>query len=117
MKNFLTIIFAAFILSACSKKSDEPKPVIPDTTNDPSIAIKKAVGSLDKNKIKTHRGALEALMNLPGGGPIPPHLLPAKDLKLEKETDSTALYSFTTAYGGVKANVRMRRRITGAETA
>lgn len=115
MKYFIPVFFASLILSSCNKKVEEPKLQSPDTVNNAATALKSEIDKLDKNAMKTHKGALNALINLPGGGPIPPHLLPIKETKLLKETDSTASYSIS-AVGGAKAKVAMKRRITGQDT-
>jgi hypothetical protein len=115
MKYFFTIISLSILLTAC-KKNDEPKPIIPDSTNDVGTSQKKAIDNFDKNKIRTSRGALDALIYIPGGGPIPPHLLPLKDITLDKESDSTAIYTFRTQIGEIKGKISMRKRITGSDT-
>ena len=115
MKYSILIFSAAVLLSRCNKKGDEPKPQAPDTTNNVATAQKSHIDNMDKNVMKSHKGALDALVNLPGGGPIPPHMLPIRETTLLNETDSTALYSIT-AVGGARAKVAMRRRITAQDT-
>src|SRR5438034_7012702 len=114
MKYFVFLISIALIPVAC-KKAEEPKLVIPDTTKNPAIDLKNAIDTLDKRKLKSSRTTLDALINLPGGGPIPPHLLPAKDIRLESETENTATYSFTSNIG-VKVRVKMQRRVGAKDT-
>lgn len=116
MKYLITIFSAALILSSCNKKAEEPKRQVADTTNNPAAAVKNYVDNLDKDAMKTHKRAFDALVNLPGGGPIPPNLLPVKDVKLLRETDSTASYSFISGSEGIKVEVGMKRRITAEDT-
>ena len=115
MKYRIAIIAAILFLSSC-KKTEVPQPQTIDSTNDQALAIKKAIEHQDKNSLKTHKGTLEALMNLPGGGPIPPLLLPVKDLQLTSETDSTASYSFIGGSSGAKAKIELKRKINGSDT-
>ena len=114
MKYSILVLSASLILSSCNKKTEESNVKPPDTTN--SDALKKAMDHLDKNAFKTHRGAFNALLDLPVGGPIPPHMLPAKDVKLIEESDSIATYTFISEKTGIKGKVKMKRRITGQDT-
>ena len=117
MKYSILIFSAALLLSSCNnKKADEPKSQAPDTTNNFATDQKSHIDNMDKNAMKNHKSALDALINLPGGGPIPPHFLPVRDKKLLKETDSTATYDLTSSNGGMRAKVEMKRRITGQDT-
>ncbi len=124
MKYIITILASVLIFSSC-KKNDVPKEVFIDTTNNPATVLKYAIEHQDKEKIKHHQGAMEALVNLPEGGPIPPHLLPAKDLTFVEATDTTALYTFisgpnkinaTTGTAGTKVKVGLKRVVSGTDT-
>ena len=114
MKYFIAIFFTLFILNGCSKKGDEPKPVIPDTVNNASTVLKNKIDNQDKTKLRTHRGTLDAMMNLPTPGPIPPHLLPVKEVKLVEENANSATYSLTSANG--KAKLTLKRKVEGNDT-
>ncbi len=115
MKYFALIFLASLILSSCNKKNEEPKLPAPDTSNTQGIEMRHRLDQMDKNTMKTHRGTLESLVSLTSGGPIPPNLIPAKEIKLLQETDSTASYSLT-GNSGVKGKVELKRRITGHDT-
>jgi hypothetical protein len=116
MKYILTICLCGLLLSSC-KKTDEVKPQAGSDTAKVFVppqrdAFDDSMKNIDKNKMKTHQGAIEFLMNLPPGGPIPPHLLPAKDIKLVSATANAAIYSFTSGTTGEKEKVMMKRNIT-----
>ncbi len=115
MKYFILIFVASLILSSCNKKVEEPKLQPPDSSNTQAIELRHKLDQMDKNAMKTHRGTLESLITLAVGGPIPPNLVPAKEIKLLQETDSTASYSLT-GNSGMKGKVEMKRRITGQDT-
>src|SRR5690242_7148961 len=102
MKYFLTICISGVLLTGC-KKSEEPKVQPPDTVTSVATALSNAIEHQDKNSLKNHKGAMEAIANLPEGGPIPPHLLPAKDITLVEATDSTALYTFVAGQNKINA--------------
>ena len=116
MKYFAILFLSVFILSSC-KRTEEPKVVVVDTTNNTATVLKKAIDNMDKNTMKKHRTALDGILALPEGGPIPPHLLPAKDVKFLGETDSTATYSFLGGKSGVTVKIKLLRKITGPDTA
>lgn len=115
MKYFILIFTALIIFNGCNKKVEEPKLVMPDTLYNPAIVQGNAIKNLDKNKMKTHRGTLDAMMNIPGPGPIPENMLPAKDITLVNESGNSATYTFTAATG-TKEKVVLERKIAGADT-
>jgi hypothetical protein len=115
MKYFVILLASVFILSSC-KRTEEPKISVVDTTNNAATVLKKAIDSLDKNSMKKHRTALDGILSLPEGGPVPPHLLPAKDIKFLSETDSTATYSFLGGKAGITVKIRLLRVIHNPDT-
>jgi hypothetical protein len=122
MKYFITFVTAATLLSSCGKKADEaPKTVVPNSVSSDSAekqtaALNNAISHMDKNKMKTARGTLDALINLPEGSPVPPFLRPVQDLKLTSETDSSATYSFVSGSTGIKAKIEEKKMIIGSDT-
>jgi len=125
MKHFFTSCFIIFVLIGCKKTEDvQPQVIVPVSTTNPdtqqvSPAVQQNVRltpEVQKEKVKTHNGALEVFANLPPGGPIPPDMLPPKDIKLISGTDSTAIYSFTSGTTGMKCKAVLKRHIVKKDT-
>ena len=115
MKYFIIpALAAAMILGSCNKKEEANVPPI-DSSKTMADSVQKAISKIDQVKdFKAHKKALEAVMSLPGA--IPPHLLPAKDLKFIDENDSTAHYTFTSDKEGVLVTITMARKIENKDT-
>ena len=115
MKYFMPIVAALLLSTGCNKKVDEPKVIMPDTMYNPAVVRQKAIEAIGKDKMKTHKGTLETMANLPGPGPFPPHLLPVKTFTLVEETENSAIYTITSDKGA-KAKVTLKRNIQGNDT-
>jgi hypothetical protein len=114
MKYFFLLIFSILLLSSCNKTDTQPQAQKPVERQPPppyTPEVEQAFKQLDKEKMKKHESAIEVLTNFPPGGPIPPHLLPAKDIKLVSQNDSMATYSITSASTGAKAKVMLKKMV------
>ncbi|MDP4219230.1 MAG: hypothetical protein Q8916_06410 [Bacteroidota bacterium] len=110
MKYFITT-FVLVLIIGC-KKTEEPKQQSGQPAHDTTTHIQprspqmeEAFQHLDRQKMKSPDGALDIFVNLPPGGPIPPHLLPAQNIKRIGKTDSTVTYSFVS--GTTKTDVKV----------
>ncbi len=112
MKYFITALLIAATFTAC-KKTEDPHPQPSQKIDSVSTAerpvMEQTLNQSEKAKMKTAEGALNIIVNAPAGGPIPPHFLPAKDIKFVSKTDSTATYTFTGGTTGMKVKVVMKK--------
>ncbi|MEP7235954.1 MAG: hypothetical protein ABI778_11730, partial [Ignavibacteriota bacterium] len=96
MKYSILIFSAFFVFSGCSKKDDLPKAPPFDSTNAVDDSLHKALLEMQKTKFSSARAALDGLIALPKGGPLPPHLLPVKEITPMEHTDTTASFALSS---------------------
>lgn len=122
MKHTLTLLLVVVFISGCKKPEDIKPPAVQqnaDTQFVPprSPQMEEAFQHLDRMKVKSDKGALDQYLNLADGGPVPPHLLPAKNVKLVSRNDTSATYTFVSGSTGIKAKIILKRIIAGKDTA
>jgi hypothetical protein len=119
MKYFLSFCILFTVLTSC-KKTEEVQPQMqqsqPPPVDSTRMALEDAFKKIDKEKMKTHKGAIEVLANFPPGGPIPPHLLPAKNIKLLSANDTMATYTFTSGSTGMKGKAVLKKSLVRGDT-
>jgi hypothetical protein len=65
----------------------------------------------------TPEAAAQYHLSMPPKLTVPPHLLPAKDIKLIERTDTTAVFSFAVEHNPLKGLLALRKASNGADTA
>ncbi len=63
----------------------------------------------DAKQLATPESAAQFNLTLPPKMTVPPHMMPAKNIKLTERTDSTAMVSFASSHAPMTAIMQLKR--------
>lgn len=134
---FLVGLCTLGALNACGNKaSEEPRHDSVVTRREPPVEnvhmepsglpngelfkiqyTKRGVDSIlampEASKLATPRSAAEFNLTMPPKLTVPPHLMPAKDIKVVEETDSTAIVTFAVEHNPTSGRMMLKRVTDG----
>jgi hypothetical protein len=67
----------------------------------------------DAAKLSTPQSAAEYNLTMPPKMTVPPHVMPAKDIKVIEQTDSTAMVSFAAEHNPTSGRMQLKRVTDG----
>ena len=115
------LLFTCMLLAAITscKRTEDPHPKealkIDSVDPTPRPVLDQGMNAKDTKLMASAEGALNIILNSPPGGPVPPHFLPAKDIKFVSKTDTSATYTFVSSKTGQKVQIVMRKFGEGSD--